>query len=95
MYWIDIIGFSAAFCTTIAFLPQAIKVFKTRDTAALSLLMYTIFTVGVMLWLTYGIFRQDPAIIVANIITLCLALCILAIKIHSDVLRKPVKTDDC
>lgn len=85
-YWVDIVGFGAAFCTTVSFVPQALKVLKTRDTAALSLMMYCIFTLGVVLWLLYGIFRGDWAIIVANCITLCLALCILLVKIHSDVL---------
>lgn len=88
MYWVDVLGFTAAFCTTISFLPQAIKVIKTRDTASLSLMMYIIFTTGVILWLLYGIFRDDLAIIIANIITLCLAVCILSIKILGDVRAK-------
>lgn len=85
---IDILGFVAAFCTTVSFLPQAIKVIKTNNTAALSLMMYSIFTVGVGLWLLYGIFRQDPAIIVANVITIALSLCILFIKVRNDVFAK-------
>lgn len=87
MQAIDVLGFAAAFCTTISFLPQAIKVLKSGDTTALSLMMYSIFTVGVALWLCYGIFREDPAIIVANLVTIALALCILLTKIRNDVLR--------
>lgn len=85
---IDVLGFTAAFCTTISFVPQAIKVLKTRDTSALSLMMYSIFTVGVALWLAYGIYKRDAAMIVANSITICLALCILFTKIRNDVLPK-------
>lgn len=85
---IDVLGFAAAFCTTISFLPQAIRVIKTRDTYALSLAMYSIFTLGVALWLTYGIYRQDPAIITANVITLVLAVVILYTKLTNDVIGK-------
>lgn len=86
---VDILGFTAAFCTTISFLPQAIKVIKSQDTQSLSLAMYSIFTVGVALWLIYGIQRQDLAIVAANVVTLVLALIILYTKICNDVLRKP------
>lgn len=86
MTTVDLLGFAAAFCTTISFLPQAIRVIKTQDTYALSLSMYSIFTLGVMLWLTYGVYRQDWAIVTANVITLVLAIIILATKIYNDVL---------
>jgi MtN3 and saliva related transmembrane protein len=85
---IDALGFAAAFCTTVSFLPQAIKVIKSGDTSALSLMMYSIFTVGVALWLAYGILRQDPAMITANLITIALSLCILSIKLRNDVFNK-------
>lgn len=85
---IDILGFTAAFCTTVSFLPQAIKVIRSRDTQSLSLAMYSIFTLGVVLWLAYGFYKQDPAIIAANVITLALATVILYTKIYNDVWRK-------
>lgn len=84
MNGIDILGFIAAFFTTVSFLPQAIKVIRTRDTRSLSLAMYSIFTIGVALWLAYGVYREDGAIIIANIITLALALIILITKIVTD-----------
>jgi MtN3 and saliva related transmembrane protein len=84
---IEILGFTAAFCTTISFLPQAIKVIKSRDTSSLSLAMYSLFTVGVALWLSYGLYLKDWAIITANAITLALAAIILANKIYNDVLK--------
>ena len=53
------IGFFAAFCTTIAFLPQAIKVYKSRSTKDISLYMFLIFTLGVLSWLIYGVIIND------------------------------------
>ena len=76
------IGLAAAFCTTISFLPQAIKVIKTRHTKDLSLSMYSIFTSGVFLWLLYGLLINDLPMILANIVTLVFALTILVMKIR-------------
>jgi MtN3 and saliva related transmembrane protein len=73
----DFIGFFAASLTTISFMPQVLKVLKTKDTAALSLPMYIIFTVGVSGWLVYGLLKGDMAVIIANAITLILTLFIL------------------
>lgn len=85
METINIIGFFSAFCTTVSFAPQVIKVVRTGDTTSLSLMMYVIFTIGVAGWLVYGLMRNDPAMIVANTITLVLASIILGMKIRNDV----------
>ena len=79
----ELIGYFAAFCTTVSFLPQAIKTIKTRDTHALSLMMYSMFTIGVLLWLYYGITINDLPIILANLITAILAGIILFFKIRN------------
>ena len=84
---VEILGFCAAFCTTISFLPQAIKVLRTQDTSSLSLAMYTVFSIGVALWLAYGVVKSDIVIITANIITLLLAFSILCSKIYNDVIN--------
>lgn len=84
MNGLDLLGFTAAFCTTISFVPQAVKAIRTRDTASLSLWMYVIFTLGVGLWLIYGIAKSDKAIIVANVVTLALAFLILWIKLVNE-----------
>ncbi len=76
-----IIGLAAATCTTFSFLPQALKVIKTRHTKDLSLVMYSIFTLGVFLWLVYGVLVKDAPLIIANVITLLLAGTILIMKI--------------
>jgi len=78
---INYIGFFAAFCTTIAFLPQAIKVYKTKSTKDISLYMFLIFTLGVLSWLIYGIAISDLPIILANAVTLVLSFFILIYKL--------------
>ncbi len=77
-----IIGLAAAACTTFSFLPQAIKVIKTKQTKDLSLVMYSVFTTGVLLWLMYGISVNDIPLIIANSITLIFAMTILIMKIR-------------
>jgi MtN3 and saliva related transmembrane protein len=77
-----IIGLVAAICTTFSFLPQAIKVIRTKHTKDLSLVMYSVFTLGVFLWLVYGVLIKDAPLIIANIITLLLAGTILIMKIR-------------
>tara|TARA_B100001063_G_C16332176_1_gene342671 strand:+ start:234 stop:494 length:261 start_codon:yes stop_codon:yes gene_type:complete len=76
------IGFFAAFCTTIAFLPQAIKVYKSKSTKDISLYMFLIFTIGVLSWLIYGLIINDLPVILANAVTLILSFFILIYKIR-------------
>lgn len=76
-----IIGLLAGALTTIAFLPQAIKTWKTKSAKDISLGMYLIFTTGVMLWLIYGILISDLPVILANAVTLVFALSILYFKL--------------
>jgi MtN3 and saliva related transmembrane protein len=73
------ISYVAAFLTTVAFLPQAVKTIRTRDTGGLSILMYMSFVVGVACWLIYGLMLGDVALICGNGVTLVLALPILII----------------
>ena len=77
-----LIGLGAAFCTTIAFLPQAIKTWRTRSTEDISLGMFLTFSIGTLLWLIYGLLLHDIPLIAANGITLVLALTILGFKIR-------------
>lgn len=81
---IEAIGYIAATLTTVAFVPQAAKVLKDRDTRSLSLGMYLIFTLGVLLWAVYGMARRDWAIVVANVVTSLLSIAILVTKIRYD-----------
>lgn len=66
---IEILGFVAGSLTTIAFLPQLIKIIKTKEVKDLSLFMYLIFCFGVALWLIYGIYHKSLPIIIFNAIT--------------------------
>jgi len=81
MDFFTIIGLAAGFCTTLTFLPQALKTWRTKSTKDLSLGMYLIFCTGVALWLTYGILKSDLPIIITNAVTLILALSILYFKL--------------
>ncbi len=78
---IEFIGFMAAFCTTAAFVPQAMKTIKSKDTSGISLWMYVIFTTGVFLWLAYGIAIDNLPVIAANAVTFALAATILWFKL--------------
>ena len=78
----NIIGSLAAITTTISFLPQALKVIRTRDTRSISLLMYLFFTFGVACWLFYGLMRHDIPVTTANGITFILSLIILCFKLR-------------
>ncbi len=78
---IDLTGFAAAIFTTAAFIPQAFQSWKTRDLSGVSLSMYSMFTLGVALWLTYGVLMGAWPIIIANIITLSLAGMVLMLKL--------------
>jgi len=75
------VGFFAAFCTTVAFVPQAIKVYKTKSTKDISLYMFLIFTIGVFSWLVYGLILSDLPLVIANAVTLILSLFILFYKL--------------
>jgi MtN3 and saliva related transmembrane protein len=79
---IDLIGSVAAVLTTASFIPQAWHSFKTRDVSGISLGMYSVFTVGVALWLVYGILLLAWPLIIANSITLALAATILGMKLR-------------
>jgi MtN3 and saliva related transmembrane protein len=80
---VDITGFSAACFTTFAFVPQVLQSYRSRDVSGISLGMYSMFTLGVALWLVYGLMNSAWPVIVANALTLLLALSILGLKVHS------------
>ncbi len=77
----DLLGYCAASLTTLSFLPQAVLTMRTRNVAGISLGMYSAFTLGVALWLAYGLALGEWPIVVANALTLALAASILAMKI--------------
>lgn len=79
---IEFIGAIAATITTLCWVPQAIKVIRTRETAAISLVMYLMLALGVALWLAYGVLIGSWPLIGANAVTLVPVLAILAMKLR-------------
>ena len=77
----ELIGYPAAILTTIAFVPQAWKSWRTRDLSGISLPMYALFTLGVAFWLAYGLLITSTPIIIGNGITLALASVVLWLKL--------------
>ena len=77
----NIIGVIAGVLTTISFLPQAIKIYRTRHTRDLSLPMYIVLFIGVFLWLCYGVMVHSYPIIIANAVTMAIDLYILIMKV--------------
>jgi MtN3 and saliva related transmembrane protein len=75
------LGFAAAALTTGSFIPQALMTIRTRNTSGVSLGMYVVFTVGVAIWLLYGLALNSWPMIIANTITLVLAAIILGFKL--------------
>lgn len=76
-----LIGYFAAFCTTLAFLPQVLHIIRNRDTSGISFSMYCIFVFGISLWLAYGLLLNNWPMIIANVITLVLSSIVLVLKI--------------
>lgn len=77
----SLLGYPAAFLTTVAFVPQAWQSWRTRDLSGISLPMYTLFTLGVSLWLGYGLAIGSVPVVAANAVTLMLASVVLWLKI--------------
>lgn len=76
------VGYAAAVLTTVSFVPQFWQTWRTRDVSGISLPMYVVFATGVFLWLVYGLITDAWPVIVANAVTLALALAILAMKVR-------------
>lgn len=78
----QILGFVAGVLTTAAFVPQVVKTWRTRSTHDISLGMFSLFSIGLVLWLGYGFLIDSAPIIVTNLVTLVLALTILFFKLR-------------
>jgi MtN3 and saliva related transmembrane protein len=82
MNTIQLLGLVAGSFTTAAFVPQVVKTWRTRSAKDLSLGMFSIFCLGVVLWLVYGFLIMDIPVIVANVVTLLLASFLLCLKLR-------------
>jgi MtN3 and saliva related transmembrane protein len=88
MNYTDGLGYIAAALTTCSFIPQAWLTFRSRDVKGISLGMYSAFTLGIALWLGYGVMLQAWPVVIANAITFVLAAAILVMKIAMTRKRK-------
>ena len=75
--WVEILGYFSGFCTTLAFVPQVYKIWKFKSAKDISLITFAIFNLGIFGWLFYAFLISDFPLILANFITLLLALSIL------------------
>jgi MtN3 and saliva related transmembrane protein len=81
---INFIGYIAATCTTVAFLPQLIRVIRLRSARDISLGMFSVFSIGTALWLTYGLLTHSKPVAAANAVTFMLSISILVLKLRYD-----------
>ncbi len=81
---IDCLGFAAGTVTTLAFVPQLVRVVRNRSARDISFWSFLIFVTGVALWDAYGLFIRSWPIIIANSVTLVISLAILLLKVHYD-----------
>ena len=82
MAWISLMGVAAGICSTTAYLPQVIKTWRSRSTSDISLVMFVVMVTGTLLWIGYGLARQDWVIVGTNGATLVLAGIILFLKLR-------------
>lgn len=88
-----ILGYLAAFCTTLAFVPQALKVYKSKHTKDISIGMFSLMNIGIVLWLIYGFLITSYPIIIANAVTIIFSMYILITKIRLDVFSSDKNVD--
>jgi MtN3 and saliva related transmembrane protein len=79
---LQILGFVAGILTTAAFVPQVVRVWRTRSTTDISLAMFLLFSLGVLLWLVYGVSIRSTPVVAANAVTLVLSVAILMAKLR-------------
>jgi len=82
MSGLNLVASMAGICTTVSFLPQVMKVHRTKRTEDLSLPMYVIFSCGVSLWTLYGVMIRSWPVMIANGITFILSVYILIMKVR-------------
>ncbi len=78
----ELIGSLAGLLTTLAFVPQVVRAWRTRSTNDLSYGMLAMFSAGVALWIVYGLALQAPSIVWANAVTLALSVTLVVLKLR-------------
>jgi MtN3 and saliva related transmembrane protein len=85
---INTLGTTAAILTSISFVPQVLKILKTRNTSGISLIMYALFVSGVACWLVWGLMLHQTPVVIANAVTLVLSSAVLILKIRAVLLGR-------
>jgi MtN3 and saliva related transmembrane protein len=80
---VTLLGYAAATCTTVAFVPQVVRIWRTRSARDVSLGMFVVLTAGVAMWLVYGLIIHDRPLVLANGVTLVLSATILVLKLKT------------
>ena len=80
--WVEYIGSLAAVCTTLCWVPQALKIIREKQTQGISLITQALFTVGLALWLIYGLLLMNWPLIISNAVTLIFSVVILILKVR-------------
>ena len=83
MDWTSILGFTAAFFTTVCNIPQAVKIIRTKETKGVSAPTYAALFIGLVIWVIYGILKEDWPVIVANTISALICGIVLFLKLTS------------
>lgn len=78
----DLLGYVAATLTTLSFVPQVWRTLRTHDVSGISLRMYSVFTLGVAVWLAYGVVLGETPMMIANSVTLVLACAVLVMRVR-------------
>lgn len=89
MNWIDVLGLIAGIGSTVMVLPQIRKILKTKDVEDVSLGMFVIASVGIGLWLTYGVFKQDIALMITNSVGLLFNIILIILKLRYNKKERP------
>lgn len=76
------LGLLAGFCTSLAFIPQVVQIYHSKSTEGISLLMYFIYSIGLVLWILYGVLIGSEAVMISNAITLLAAIAIILMKLR-------------
>jgi len=78
---VKVLGLVAGACTSLAILPQVITTFKTKKASDVSIFMFIVMLTGNILWVVYGVFKSDIAIIITNLVTIILNITMLIFKV--------------
>ncbi|MDR0921582.1 MAG: SemiSWEET transporter [Lactobacillales bacterium] len=87
------LGIIAGICTSISFIPQALITIRTKETKNISFITYFLFTLGVLIWVIYGLLKHDTAVFLTNIVTFVPTIIILLLKVRDMLKERKLTTN--